>query len=205
LSYLFLFKKKDKPRSRLPPSQRWINHILKWGEEHRGIQSKLPDISHSEWRLIVDGDVETQIELEWSDFINLEQVESISDFHCVETWSVMDQKWEGVRFSTLIDLVKPSRKAKYVLFQGYDGYTTSLRVSDLIDENIVLAHRLNDEPLPQSLGGPMRLVVPNKYGYKSAMWLNRVTFSSRDKLGYWERGAFSNSGDPWRNDRYSLK
>jgi DMSO/TMAO reductase YedYZ molybdopterin-dependent catalytic subunit len=177
---------------------------LKWGEEHPTI-GELPEINLDEWRLIVDGDVENSLELMWHDFTGLEQVTSISDFHCVETWSVEDQKWEGVRFKTILDLVKPLKKAKYALFESYDGFTTSLPLSELGEENVLLAHRLNDEHLPQSLGGPMRLVVPDKYAYKSPMWLHKITFSPRDKLGYWERGAYSNKADPWKNDRYTIR
>ena len=132
--------------------------------------------------------------------MGLEQVTSVSDFHCVETWSVEDQKWEGVRFSVLMNIVKPFSKTKYALFEGYDGYSTSLPIEELGGDDVLLAHGLNDEPLPQPLGGPMRLVVPHKYAYKSPMWLYKVTFSTRDKLGYWERGAFSNKADPWEND-----
>jgi DMSO/TMAO reductase YedYZ molybdopterin-dependent catalytic subunit len=74
-----------------------------------------------------------------------------------------------------------------------------------MNDDILLAHSLNDEPLPQPLGGPMRLIVPHKYGYKSIMWLHRIEFSQRDKLGYWERGAYHNKADPWRKQRYTLK
>ena len=202
---MFLFKKKDKPREKLPPSQRWVDHILKWGVEHPGLQSDLPVIPKDEWRLSVDGEVENPVEYSWEQFMELDQVTSVSDFHCVETWSVEDQKWEGVRFSTIIDRVKPVKKAKYALFESYDGYTTSLPVSELLGDDIILAHSLNDEPLPQPLGGPMRLVVPHKYAYKSPMWLRRIIFSNRDKLGYWEMGAYSNKGDPWKNDRYTIR
>ena len=198
---MFLFKKKRKPREKLPPNQRWIDHILKWGEEHRGIQSTLPNVSLDDWRLIVEGEVGSPTELDWSDFMGLEQVISISNFHCVETWSVEDQKWEGVMFKTLMHMVQPTRKVKYVLFQGYDGYTTSLPLKELEGDDVLLAYGLNGALLPQPLGGPMRLVVPHKYGYKSTMWLHRITFSVRDKLGYWERGSHSNSADPWKDDR----
>lgn len=204
MNNLFLFKKK-KPKEKLPPRQRWIKHILKWGVEHPGIQNELPDLSLDEWRLIVDGEVENSLDLAWSDFLELDQATSVSDFHCVETWSVENQKWEGVRLSTVIQIVEPSSKAKYALFESYDGYTTSLPVKELKGEDILLAHRLNDESLPQSLGGPMRLVVPHKYAYKSPMWLHKIIFSRRDKLGYWERGAYSNNADPWRNDRYTIR
>ncbi len=204
MSHLFLYRKK-KPKEKLPPNQRWIENILKWGEEHPGIQKELPNVSLDEWRLIIGGEVENSLELTWEDFMGFEQVASISDFHCVETWSVMDQKWEGVRFRTIIEKVKPSKKAKYVFFESYDGFTTSLPIKELEGEEILLAHRLNDEPLPQPNGGPMRLVVPHKYAYKSPMWLHKITFSNRDKLGYWERNAYSNKADPWRNDRYTIR
>lgn len=200
---MFLFKKKSRPK--LPPNQRWIDHILKWGIEHPGTQSQLPDVAQNDWLLVVNGEVNEPVELTWSDFLELEQVTSISDFHCVETWSVEDQKWEGVRFSTLMKRVKLTNKAKYALFESYDGFTTSLPLSELTGDDIILAHMLNDEPLPQPLGGPMRLVVPHKYAYKSPMWLRIITFSVRDKLGYWERGAYSNNADPWKNDRYILR
>ena len=201
---MFLFKKKEKKRSKLPPSQRWIDDILKWGKEHPTIR-EIPEITFEDWRLIINGEVATLLELNWDEFLQLEQVVSISDFHCVETWSVEDQKWEGVRFKTILDLVKPSKKARYVLFESYDSYTTSLPISELGEENVLLSHRLNDEPLPKSLGGPMRLVVPDKYAYKSPMWLHKITFSTRDKLGYWEAGAYSNKADPWKNDRYTIR
>ena len=191
--------------ARAPPNQRWVDHILKWGVEHPGTQPKLPEVTKSEWRLIIEGEVNEPMELTWDDFMELEQVTSISDFHCVETWSVKDQKWIGVCFTTLLDLVKPSNNAKYALFECYDGYTTSLPISELEGSDILLAHTLNGESLPQTLGGPMRLVVPHKYAYKSPMWLHKVTFSSRDKLGYWERGAYSNKADPWKNERYTLR
>ena len=170
LSALFLFKKREKKeKTRLPPDQRWIDHILGWGTEHRGIQPKLPEINLSDWSLSVSGLVENPREYNWDEFLRLPQVESVSDFHCVETWSVKDQKWEGVQFKTIADAARPAKKARYVLLEALDTYTTSLPLSELLGDDILLAHRLNDEPLPQPLGGPMRLVVPHKYGYKSIM------------------------------------
>ena len=197
-----MFKKREKKKLRLPPDQRWIDHILGWGTEHRGIQPVLPDIPVSDWRLKVTGLVENPREYTWEDFMALPQVESISDFHCVETWSVKDQKWEGVQFKTINEEAKPSKKARYALLEAYDTYTTSLPLSELMGDDILLAYRLNDEHLPQPLGGPMRLVVPHKYAYKSIMWLHKIEFSERDKLGYWERGAYHNNADPWRRQRY---
>lgn len=203
LNILFLFRKNKKEKERLPPEQRWIDHILGWGTEHRGIAPSLPVVELSDWRLKIHGYVEKPHDYTWEDFMGLPQVTRINDFHCVETWSVMDQKWEGVLFKTMLDMVVPQKKARYALMSAYDKYTTSLPLVELIGDGVLLAHRLNDEALPQPLGGPMRLVVPHKYGYKSIMWLNEIEFSDRDKLGYWERGAYHNNADPWRRQRYS--
>ena len=197
-----MFKRNKEEKPRLPPDQRWIDHILGWGTEHRGIQSSLPMIDTDDWSLNVTGLVENPREYSWSAFMQLPQVDSVSDFHCVETWSVKDQKWTGVRFNTIHEQTKPTNKAKYVLLKAYDGYTTSLPIKELLGDDIILAHMLNDESLPQPLGGPMRLIVPHKYAYKSIMWLNEIKYSNRDNLGYWERGAYHNDADPWRRQRY---
>ena len=197
-------KKNTEKKKGLPPNQHYIPKILGWGEEHPGIQYSLPVINKDEWQLSVTGEVETPLTLNWADFMKLPQTISISDFHCVETWSVKDQKWEGVVFEDLMKLVKPKKKAKYAWFESYDTYTTSLPLEELLGEDILLAHKLNDEDLPQPLGGPMRLVVPHKYAYKSPMWLRKIELRERDKLGYWESGSYSNKADPWKNDRYRL-
>jgi DMSO/TMAO reductase YedYZ molybdopterin-dependent catalytic subunit len=202
---LFWRKKKEEEKPRLPPRQRWVEHIMGWGTEHPGITPTLLNISKEEWQLEIEGEVEKPMILDWGRLMDLPQSVSLSDFHCVETWSVKDQKWEGVLFSELLNRVKPTKKARYVILECYDGYSTSLPIDELTGKDIILAHRLNDEDLPQPLGGPLRLVVPHKYAYKSPMWLKKIIFQSRDKLGYWESGIYSNTADPWRNDRTRLK
>lgn len=203
---ILLFRKKgtaEKPR--LPPHQRPIEEILRWGIDHPGIVSKLPVIEKSKWKLTVDGEVENPVVLDWDSFMKLPQVESVSDFHCVETWSVLGCRWEGVPFRELSKLVNPKATGKYVWFECADGYTTSLTLDELMDDDVLLAHRLNGEDLPQPLGGPLRLVVPKKYAYKNPMWVSRITFMARKRLGYWESGIYSDSADPWKDDRYRLR
>ncbi|MDH5790894.1 MAG: molybdopterin-dependent oxidoreductase [Candidatus Bathyarchaeota archaeon] len=197
---MFLFRKKD---SRLPPNQKAIDAIMGWGTQHPGIVKELPSIEREEWSLTVDGEVENPLRLDWGGFTALPQAESVSDFHCVEGWSVLDQRWEGVLFKTLTEKAKPKPTCKYVRFECYDGYTTSLPLEKLMDEEVIIAHRLNGEDLPQPLGGPVRLVVPKLYAYKSPMWLMGITFMEKDRLGYWESGIYSNTADPWKNDRYN--
>lgn len=198
---IVLFKLAES-KERLPPNQKVISAILDWGVQHPGITKKLPNLKKSDWRLTVGGDVESPLELDWEAFMNLPQTESVSDFHCVEGWSVLDQRWEGALFSTLVEKACIKGDAKYAWFDCYDGYTTSLPLEKLMDGDVVIAHRLNGESLPQPLGGPVRLVVPKLYAYKSPMWLKAITFMKGDRLGYWESGIYSNTADPWRDDRY---
>ena len=200
VSMVALFRRKE--TRKLPPKQRPIDSIMRWGIDHPGIVSKLPKVSKEEWRLRVDGEVENQVTFNWDDFMNLPQTEVTSDFHCVETWSVLDQKWVGVLFKDLVSVVKPKSTANYVWFESYDTYSTSLPLEALMDDDVILAHRLNDEELTQPLGGPMRLVVPKLYAYKSPMWLNLIRFIPEDRLGFWESGFYSNTADPWKDDRY---
>ena len=197
---VFLFRKKKDDR--LPPGQRAVDSILGWGTEHPGIVKDLPHIDKADWSLTVDGEVENPVTLDWEGFMALPQVDSVSDFHCVEGWSVLDQRWEGVLFKTLAGKVKPKPEGRYVWFECYDGYTTSLPLEKLMDDDVILAHRLNGEDLPQPLGYPVRLVVPGKYAYKSPMWMTRITFMKEKRLGYWESGIYSDTADPWKNDRY---
>jgi DMSO/TMAO reductase YedYZ molybdopterin-dependent catalytic subunit len=199
---VFLRRKKDNTDERLPPRQRWIPSILKWGIEHPGINYPLPNISKQDWVLQVSGEVNNPLILDWKTFQDLPQSISVSDFHCVETWSVKDQKWEGVLFKDLVATVKPKESAKYVFFVGYDTYTTCLPLGELMRDDIILAHKLNEGDLPQPLGGPVRLVVPQKYAYKSAMWVNKIVFMRENKLGFWESGVYSDTADVWKNDRY---
>ena len=199
---MFFRRKKEEPKGRMPPNQRPIKAIMGWGTDHPGIVRDLPFIDKADWNLTVDGEVESPATLGWEEFLDLPQTISVSDFHCVETWSVLDQKWEGVLFRDLAERVKPRPKGRFVWFECYDGYTTSLPLENVMRDDVVLAHRLNGEELSQPLGGPMRLVVPHLYAYKSPMWLRRITFMREKRLGYWESGIYSDTADPWKNDRY---
>jgi DMSO/TMAO reductase YedYZ molybdopterin-dependent catalytic subunit len=190
-------------RSKLPPGQRPIKHLLRWGIDHPGIAGSNPKIDLSTYVLDIGGEVENPVILNWVEVLRLPKVDSVSDFHCVEGWSVLDCKWEGIRFSEIINLVKPRENAKFVTFLCADGYTTSLSTEELSGDDIVLAYGLNGKPLEEGIGFPLRLVVPEKYGYKSALWVIRITFTLKKELGYWERLGYSDTADVWTNDRYT--
>ena len=189
---------------RLPPGQEPIEKLLRWGKDHPGITSSIPKIDLINWSLVVDGEVEKPLKMNWTDFLKHPKITSKSDFHCVEGWSVLDCEWEGISFKYIADLVKPKEIVKYVSFECSDGYSTSLPLNELLEDDVLLAYRLNGKDLEDSLGGPLRLIVPKKYAYKSAMWINKIKFISKDQLGYWESRGYSNTADVWKNDRISL-
>jgi DMSO/TMAO reductase YedYZ molybdopterin-dependent catalytic subunit len=195
-------KEQDKNRS-LPPRQRPVKRHLAWGKDHPTIGVPVPRIDLNSWILVIDGEVEKSLKLSWNDVLRLPRVESISDFHCVEGWSVLNNRWEGIRFKKLVDMVKPKENAEFVSFECADGYSTSLSLEELLGNDVLLAYKLNGEFLEEGLGAPLRLVVPDKYAYKSAMWVTRIKFTSRKELGYWETRGYSDTADVWKNDRLS--
>ncbi|MCK5641554.1 MAG: molybdopterin-dependent oxidoreductase [Gammaproteobacteria bacterium] len=187
----------------LPPRQREIGSILQWNIDHPGIKSSNPTFDPKTWRMKIIGKIIKTMDLTWNEFLKLPTHEAEIDFHCVEGWSIIGAKWKGVSMSTLIQLVNPSNDVRYVLFSCTDGYTTSLSMQELIQKNALLAYELNDELLPIPLGGPVRLIVSDKYAYKNAMWVNEIIFSPTDSLGYWEKKGYSNTANVWEDDRNS--
>jgi DMSO/TMAO reductase YedYZ molybdopterin-dependent catalytic subunit len=182
---------------RLPPGQRAVSRAP---PRHIGA---IPKFDEKTWSLTVFGLVENSLNLSWQDFLGLPKVISVSDFHCVEGWSVLDQRWEGVPFRVIIEMAKPKREAKCVTFECDDGYTTSLPLTDLLDEDILLAYKLEDRFLKPEHGGPLRLLVPKKYAYKSAMWVRKIRFTSELESGHWESRGYSATADPWKEERYA--
>jgi DMSO/TMAO reductase YedYZ molybdopterin-dependent catalytic subunit len=196
----------ENPRTKLgklPPGQRPIKRLLRWGIEHPGIAPSNPKIDLKTYKLEIGGEVEKPVKLAWEEILKLPRVHSVSDFHCVEGWSVLDCRWEGVRFSQIVELVKPKGTARFVTFECADGYTTSLLLEELSREDVLLAYGLDDKPLEEGTGFPLRLVVPNKYAYKSALWITKIRFTERKELGYWEKRGYSDTADVWKNDRFA--
>jgi DMSO/TMAO reductase YedYZ molybdopterin-dependent catalytic subunit len=190
-------------KQRLPPDQTVTDHILRWGYDHPGITSTNPQLKRESYTLIIDGEVEEPVTLNWNAFLALPQSVSVSDFHCVEGWSVLDCKWEGVRIRDIEKLVKPKAVARAVSFESADNYLTSLFREELAGDDVLLAYKLNGELLEEGLGAPVRLVVPSKYAYKSALWVVRLRFTRGKELGFWERRGYSDSADVWKNDRFN--
>jgi DMSO/TMAO reductase YedYZ molybdopterin-dependent catalytic subunit len=182
---------------RLPPGQRAVKN---WPVLDLGAQ---PNIDLKLWRLIVDGLVEKPVTLDWWKFQELPQSESTSDIHCVTAWSRYDNRWRGVLVSDLLALVRPKPEARFVLFQSYDTYTTNLPLAEFAVPDALLATHWEGEPLAVEHGGPLRVVVPQLYFWKSAKWVKRITFVAEDQPGFWEVRGYHNHGDPWEEERYS--
>lgn len=194
----FLTGRVARPDSeRLPPGQHLVRDwpVLDLGTE--------PAVTAARWRLAVNGLVEAPVTLDWAGFMAMPQSVKRSDIHCVTTWSRYDNDWQGVAVRDLLDLVMPSEAARAVLLTSYDGYTTNLRLEDFASEDAILATHWQGAPLSQSHGGPMRLVLPHLYFWKSAKWLREIRFRAEDGPGYWERYGYHLRGDPWTEQRYS--
>jgi DMSO/TMAO reductase YedYZ molybdopterin-dependent catalytic subunit len=122
----------------------------------------------------------------------------------VTTWSRYDNRWAGVATRDLLKVARPTDEAGAVLLHCHDGYTTNLLLDDFAAAEAMLVHRWNGEPLSRSHGGPVRLVVPHLYFWKSAKWIQRIEFIGRDRPGFWEANGYHMRGDPWLEQRYSL-
>ncbi|WGD30871.1 sulfite oxidase-like oxidoreductase [Ancylobacter sp. WKF20] len=194
----FLTGKVTRPDSdRLPPGQ----HLVRdWPVLDLGMQPRLP---LDRWRLDVTGAVEQPLSWDWATFRAQKQTQEVTDIHCVTTWSRYDNRWEGLATRDLLDLVMPKPEATHVLLSSYDGYTTNLALEDFAAEDALIVHSWEGQPLTTEHGGPVRLVVPHLYFWKSAKWLKQIEFRTGDKRGFWEERGYHNHADPWREQRYS--
>jgi DMSO/TMAO reductase YedYZ molybdopterin-dependent catalytic subunit len=183
--------------SRLPPNQRLITDfpVLHFG--------KVPEFDRKNWDIRVEGLVENPITMTYDELLALEKTVDISDFHCVTGWSRFENRWEGVRFSDIVKRVRPKSNARFATFEADGGYTTSMPLHELMEEDVILAYNFEEKPLEPIHGGPLRLVVPKKYAYKSAKWVRRVVFTEEQEPGFWEQRGYSDSADPWKEERYS--
>lgn len=182
---------------RLPPGQRLVAN---WPVLDLGVQ---PDVTKDDWKLSVDGLVENPVSLTYAQLLALPQTSSVSDIHCVTKWSRYDNHWVGVSARDLIALVRPKAEVGHVIFHAYDGYTTNVTLEAFAAEDAMVAHTWEGYPITRQHGGPVRIVIPRYYFWKSAKWVRRIEFSRDDKPGFWEVRGYHNVGDPWNEERYS--
>jgi DMSO/TMAO reductase YedYZ molybdopterin-dependent catalytic subunit len=127
----------------------------------------------------------------------------VSDFHCVTTWSKFDCRWGGVAFTTLCELAQLKPTATFVYFTSYDGYSTNVPLERCLDDDVLIATRFDGAPLPREHGGPARVIIPKLYAWKGAKFIKGIHFLPGDRPGFWEVRGYSNSADPWKEERYA--
>jgi len=182
-------------RPRLPPGQQAVERIPDMG----GMPGTA---TAADWSLRIYGEVEKPTVLSYEALLNLEQVDIICDVHCVTGWTLLDSSWSGVRLGTILDRARPRSSGGFIIFEAAGGYTSNVPISDAQKTDVILAHSFFGEKLPRAHGAPVRVVIPDRYFYKSAKWIASVKVSARDEPGFWESGGYSNSADPWTEDRY---
>jgi DMSO/TMAO reductase YedYZ molybdopterin-dependent catalytic subunit len=181
--------------ARLPPGQ---SPTVKWPVLTVGAS---PEVALDTWSLAFYGEVDNPYALRWDELQALEQVEQVSDLHCVTRWSRFDQRLTGVRMRELLDRAQPRPAATHALVHCHGGYSTNLPLAALRDDDVLIAHRADGEPLAREHGGPARLLVPSRYLWKSAKWVQSVELLDHDEPGFWERNGYHNDGDPWTEQR----
>ena len=194
----FIKRSNPQKRPRVPPGQREVTRFLTLS-----INSE-PEINGSDWNFTVDGLVENETTWSYTDLLNLKKTSITADFHCVTGWSKLDIVWAGVSLHTICEIVKPLPNAQYITSYGTEDYTSSLPFHDYMDDNDVLvAYELDHKPLVSEHGGPLRLLVPKIYAYKSTKWLTKLTFTEYWERGFWEKLGYHQRADPWLEERYS--
>lgn len=187
---------RNKDARRLPPGQ---IETRKWPVLHYGT---VPLVDPATWRLTVRGAVEQPYELTWTELMALPRQQTLCDIHCVTRWSRYDNLFEGVSVSSLLARARPLASATHALIHAEHGFTTNLPLRDLDLPANLLALNHSGEPLEPEHGGPVRLLVPHLYFWKSAKWVRGIELMEEDYPGFWEQNGYHMRGDPWGEERY---
>jgi DMSO/TMAO reductase YedYZ molybdopterin-dependent catalytic subunit len=182
---------------RIPPGQyvtdKWP--VLTYGP--------VPTFDPETWRFTVSGLVAREVSWSWRELKALPRFEVTADFHCVTRFSTLDNGWGGVATREVIRHVTVGPEASHVLVHCHGGYTTNLPLEDFLSERSLFADTWNGKPLAVEHGGPLRLVVPHLYAWKSAKWVSGIELLAADRRGFWEENGYHTYGDPWEEERFS--
>ncbi len=191
--------KAEELAARIPPGQFLTDKfpVLTYGPT--------PRFNPKTWDFKVFGQVEQPLRFSYEEFRALPQHRQVSDFHCVTTWSRLDNTWEGVRIAEIMARVKLKPNVRHAVIHCDGGYTTNLPLAELLGDDVMLAHRHDGCDLDPDHGFPLRLIVPKLYGWKSAKWVRAIEFTELDVRGFWEVRGYHNHADPWTEERYSFQ
>lgn len=183
--------------ARLPPGQTLVRDwpVLDLGQQ--------PNVTVAKFRLDIDGFCRRPVSLALANLLAMPQSDSVSDMHCVTSWSRYDNHWRGVAASALLAMVEPKDEAQHVLFHAHDGYTSNVRLDQFDQPDVFLVHEWEGRPISREHGGPVRVLIPRLYLWKSPKWVRRIELAARDRRGFWETRGYHNNADPWVEQRYS--
>jgi DMSO/TMAO reductase YedYZ molybdopterin-dependent catalytic subunit len=185
------------PDSRVPPGQRLVTDFPVL---HAG---SVMYVDKTDWKLELSGLVDPKATIDYGALLALPPTDQVSDIHCVTTWSKLDTRWRGVKVKDLLADYTVDPQAKHCVVHATGGWTTNLPIEELLQDDVLVAYEYDGRPISPEHGGPVRLVVPRLYFWKSAKWLRGIEFTAQERLGYWERLGYHRLGDPWLEQRYS--
>jgi DMSO/TMAO reductase YedYZ molybdopterin-dependent catalytic subunit len=184
-------------RARIPPKQ---VRTAKWPVLHAGT---VPDVDPARWSLEVGGLAQAPFRLSLAELQAMPRQDTVCDIHCVTRWSRLDNRFTGVSVRAIVERARPAPDAQFVLIRAEQGFTTNLPLADFDRPENLLAWAHDGEPLSPEHGGPVRLVVPHLYFWKSAKWVTGLEFRRTDAPGFWEQNGYHMRGDPWQEERYA--
>ena len=201
---LFRSKAEDKVRAagfdpaRLPPGQYLTE---KWPVLHAG---DVPDVDTATWTLSITGEVEEPVTLTYEELRGLPATEVTTDIHCVTRWSRFDAQFTGVHWRELAKRCRPRPSARFAIGEAPQGFSANVPLAALEDEHALVVYEADGRPLTAEHGGPVRLVIPSRYFWKSTKWLTGIELSASDRPGFWERYGYHNDADFWQEQRYGF-
>jgi len=184
--------------SRIPPGQT-LTAPDRWPLLHFG---PVPRTNLTTWNLRVFGLVAQELTLTYDEVRALPKKEIAADIHCVTGWSRLDDTWTGVAIQEILTRCRPRPEVTHVMAHCEFGYTTSLPIGVLDDDDVLLCYGWKGQDLTPDHGFPLRLFVPKRYFWKSAKWLRGLEFMPANRLGFWEQRGYHDDADPWLEQRY---
>lgn len=161
-----------------------------------------PKVDMADWTLKIRGEVEEPFQLTWEELLALPQTTVTCDIHCVTRWSKLDTTWTGVLVSDLLDRAKVKASGTHVMAHCDGGYTTNVPLEALRAPDVLVTHTYEGAPLEPDHGGPLRLLVPSRYFWKSAKFLRELEVMPEDRQGFWELNGYHNDADPFTEQRH---
>jgi DMSO/TMAO reductase YedYZ molybdopterin-dependent catalytic subunit len=190
-------RRRPEPARRLPPGQ--YDTGAGWPVL---TAEATPRIDRASWSIAVDGLVDRPTTWTWDEVQQLPSASYRGDIHCVTTWSKFDTVFAGVSVDSLLAAAGPRPEAGFVMAHSSTGYTTNLPLADVTGGRAWVVWEYDGRPLAAEHGGPVRLLVPHLYFWKSAKWISRLELIAEDRPGFWESNGYHDRGDPWLEQRY---